>query len=448
MRYFIPRIGGNSVFCLLPLLIFIAGCGNKEAPKQGMPPRIVKMAQAKVEDVPIFVDSFGNLNPINNTNLVSQVTGQIMGAHFVEGQEVKEGDILFTIDKSTYQAQLDQALGTLGEDQASLKLNKDTMERNRVLAAKNIVSAQDFEKYVSEVQVSEAKIVSDKAAVEVARINLGYCDVRAPVAGITGKRLVDVGNTITGNNGPTLVNIKTISSLYVDFSIPERYLKKLRTAMDTGELKVKIMPVYEGMTAQNTEEFEGTLKLLDNAVDTQTGTIPLRAIVDNKASKLWAGQFIRVRLVFGYAKDSLVVPSEAIRMGPDGYYVFGVSVDVKGKTAKMIPVKISGRDDDLAVISEGDIKAGDSVITMGLFMLADGINVMTPEESAEMMKKMMQQKAGAHAKTGGKKPASGAAQSDGHSGQGKASEEQAPVEKNNAAAASPAKKEESAQPAK
>ena len=293
-------------------------------PLQAIPPRPVEIAVAIKKDAPDYLDSFGNLYSLYDVNVQSQIDGRVKEINFVEGADVKKGDLIVTIDPAQFQAALDKARAALNQGLADLKLKKVTLERNKVLFEKELISRQDFDKYSADLASSEAQVRLDAANVDIAKINMEYCFIRSPVDGLTGKLLVNVGNVVKAVSGPILVNIKAIDELYVDFTITETDLDKVRSAMKKGQLAVE---VYNDDNPDKI--YSGTLSLLDNSVDNNTGTLLLRAIVSNKARELWAGQFVRVRLILGISKDALQVPYEAIQLGQNGAYLFVVDPDNK-----------------------------------------------------------------------------------------------------------------------
>lgn len=366
------------IFYFLAGSLTITGCFKKPQQKQ-IPPRPIQSGVAVQKDVPIYIESFGNLTSPNNVDIKSQVTGKIQEVHFTEGDIVKKGDMLFTIDPSEYQANLNKAKAAVTQDLADLKLKKDTLARNKLLIEKNVISQQDFEKYETDVASAEAKLELDQAEVEFQKINLQYCSIAAPIDGITGKRQVDPGNIISANTGPTLVNIKSVDPLYIDFTIIEKDLDRARSSMTESKLTVDIV-------TEDNNKFSGQLSFLDNAVDDTTGTVSLRGIIPNSDKKLWPGQFVRVKLILGYEKDAILVPAPAVKLGQKGTYVFVVSADNK---ADLRIVQIGNRQDDYIVVKEG-VKVGEKVVTMGQMGLAPGVPVI--EQVQAQQQTQLQQK--------------------------------------------------------
>ncbi len=346
-------------------VLFFCGCGRPRT--QESRPRPVETAVAIEKDMPVYIESFGNLKTPYDVDIKSQVTGQIQEVHFKEGQETKKSDLLFIIDPSIYKAQVDKAQAALAQDLADLKLKEDTLRRNKKLLEKQLISLQDFDKYQTDVASARAKAKLDKAALELAIINLDYCFIRSPIDGLTGKRQVDPGNIVSANTGPVLVNIKAIDSFYIDFTIPEMELGRLRKAMGEGKLKVGIL--LEGAPDK---PYSGELQFLDNAVDNTTGTVALRAIISNKDRSLWAGQFVRVRLILSIDKNAVIVPYQAVQLGQKGNYLFAVTPDNK---ADLRIVNVGSREKDYIVIEDG-IKAGDRVVTAGQMGLSPGASII------------------------------------------------------------------------
>ncbi len=341
------------------------GCSEKkEIPP--MPPRPVQTAIAVQKDVPSYIETFGNLAALVNVDIKSQVTGKILEAHFAQGQKVAEGDLLFTIDPAEYKAAVEKAQAVVRSDDVDMKMKKDTLERNRGLASKELVSQQDFEKYETDVEAAAAKTLLDKAELVLAQINLDYCSIKSPVNGVTGKVLVDPGNIVLANNGPTLANVKAIDSLYVDFTVTDRQLQAIRSAMDAGILKTEVLVPNDG------KPYVGELKLIENAIDNTTGTISLRAIVSNKENALWAGQFVYVKLILGIQKDAVLIPYAAAQLGQKGSFAFVVTPENK---ADLRFLKVGSRQGEDIVVEDG-IKKDERVVTSGQMGLSPGVTVI------------------------------------------------------------------------
>lgn len=372
--------GPRNIIILLTVVViaFLAGrqliaiTHVKHTP--GVMPRPVSIAASVQKDVRVFIDAFGNMSTLNNTDVRSQVTGEIKEIRFKDGDEVKKGDVLFVIDSSLYKASLDKANAAVAQDEVDLKMKQDTLTRNQQLVGKNLISQQDFEKYQSDAESAKAKLLLDKANAEAARINLDYCNVIAPISGLTSKRQVDVGNIITANSGPVLVNIKTIDPLYTDFTISENDFKPVQEAFNKEQLDVLVRPSNSADGSR-----EGKLIFLDNAVNNTTGTVALRALVPNSDRYFWPGQFVRVKLVLSVLKDAVLVPTSAIQVGQNGNYLFAVKED---GTADLRFVKIGPVDGDFTVVTE-NVKPGEKIVTSGVLMLRTRTPIMEASAMAQ-----------------------------------------------------------------
>ncbi len=319
------------------LIIPAAGCSKKKAPEV-IPPCPVRVASAAQKDVPIYIQSFGNLAAPEDVNIVSQVAGRIQEVHFREGDAVAKGALLFTIDPVKYRAARDQAAAELAAARVDLKLKRDTLRRNRQLVAQKLISEQEFDTYYSAVAASSDRVELDEAALRGAAADLNYCFIRSPIDGITGKRLVDPGNVVPENTGPVLVNVKRIDPLYVDFTVPERDFSRLREARAEGALRVLVFtPGEEGAPV------EGQLKMIDNTISNSTGTIALRAEAANPGRTLWPGEFVTVKLIVGTARGAVVVPETAVQLGHKGKYLYTIGPGKKADLRDKIRVGPSSK---------------------------------------------------------------------------------------------------------
>lgn len=321
-------------------------------------------------DVPIQMHEFGRTSSPENVNIQPQVSGRIVEVHFTEGQEVKKGDLLFVIDPRPFQASLEQAQGQLKADQAQLDLNRRNLQRDEQTGAGRFVSAQQIDAEGAQVQIFEGAIIKDQAAIDQAKLNLEYCYVRSPLDGRTGRRLVDPGNYV-GTGGLPLVNIQRQEPVYVDFTISENDLARLRQSMGQGAaLSVDVVEPSRPDIIK-----AGELSMLDNSVSAQSGTALLRATIPNKDRYLWPGQYVNVTLTLQILKDALVVPNQTVQIGGKGAYLFTVKPD---DTVEQRLVSQGVRYQDLVVVSEG-VSAGETVVVEGQLALGNGMKV-NPKE--------------------------------------------------------------------
>ncbi|MBN2190198.1 MAG: efflux RND transporter periplasmic adaptor subunit [Candidatus Aureabacteria bacterium] len=355
------------IIALAVVLILVFKSCSKKKPVPQVHPRPVRMVAAVEKDIPVYINSFGTINSYYDVNIQARVTGEVMAAHFKEGDDVKQGDLLFSIDVRPYEAELEKAQATLAEDLVDLKLKQDTLERNRKLMEKNLISKQDFETYQSNAAAAEAKVSLDRAAVDQAKLNVEFCSICAPINGVTGKRLVDPGNIVSANTGPTLVNIRMIDPIFIDFTISEKDFPEVHKQMKQGTLGVTVKPAGDEKT------YEGKLTLVNNAVDPQTGMILLRAEIPNSDKTLWPGQYATIRLVVRTEKDAVLVPVTAVQFGQKGMYMYIVT---DKNTAELRDNIVVGLQQDDNLVIEKGVSPGEKVVTYGQLGLRDGIPVM------------------------------------------------------------------------
>jgi membrane fusion protein, multidrug efflux system len=353
---------------LLPFAI--AGCGQKPSTNAPQTARNVLVTQVRKMDVPIQMHEFGRTSSPENVNIQPQVAGRIMEVYFVEGQEVKKGDLLFVIDPRPFQASLEQAQGQLKADQAQLELNRRNLQRDEQTGMGRFVSAQQIDVDRAQVQIFEGAIVKDQAAIDQAKLNLEYCYVHSPLDGRTGRRLVDPGNYVSIGGSP-LVNIQRQDPVYADFTISENDLARLRESMKQGNaLTVDVIEPSRPNIIKT-----GQLSMLDNSVSTQSGTALLRATIPNQDRYLWPGQYVNVTLTLRILKDAMVVPSQTVQIGGKGTYLFVVKPD---DTVEQRLVTQGVRYQDLVVVSEG-ANPGETVVVEGQLALGNGMKV-NPKE--------------------------------------------------------------------
>src|SRR6201997_4741460 len=346
------------------------GCGQKQTTNAPPAAKNVLVTPVKKMDVPIQIHEFGRASSPANVNVQPQVSGRIMEVHFVQGEDVKKGDLLFVIDPRPFQANLEQSQGQLKADQAQLELDRRNLQRDEQTGAGRFVSAQQIDVDRAQVQIFEGAVVKDQAAIDQAKLNLEYCYVRSPLDGRTGRRLVDPGNYVS-TGGSALVNIQLQDPVYVDFTISENDLARLRQSMERGNaLKVEVIEPSRPDIVK-----AGKLSMLDNSVSAQSGTAMLRATIPNQDRYLWPGQYVNVTLTLQVLKDALVVPSQTVQLGGKGTYLFVVKPD---NTVEQRLVPQGVRYQDLVVVPEG-VKAGETVVVEGQITLANGTKV-NPKE--------------------------------------------------------------------
>jgi membrane fusion protein, multidrug efflux system len=284
-------------------------------------PTPVQTAPVQQKTVPVFLTALGTVTAYNTVTLQARVSGQLLEVNFREGQTVRKGDLLLQIDPRPYQAALDQAVGTLAKDEANLKDMQAEAERYTALYEAGVVSKEQQQLEINNSGQAEGTIKADQAAVEAARVNLGYTKIYSPIDGVVGLRQVDPGNIVSSTATTGLVVITQVHPIAVIFTLPEDQLPQVRQTMKGG--KKLVVEAYDRTDAHKIAT--GTLLTLDNEIDTTTGTAKLKAVFDNSDGGLFPNQFVNVRLILSERPNALVVPTAAIENGNQGDYVFVVN---------------------------------------------------------------------------------------------------------------------------
>lgn len=353
---------------VLSLLVFVLGCGSKDAVQAAKPPAAgapVKVATVTSRTMPVELQAIGNVEAISTVSIKAQISGQLMTVHFKEGDFVKKGQLLFTIDRAPFEAALRQAEGTLAKDEAQSLNAKLDAERYAGLGTQGVVSKQQVDAAGSAANAMAATVAADKAAVETAKINLEYTKIYSPINGRTGSIGVKEGNLVKANDVPILVTINQIEPIYVSFAIPEQQLAELKQYSGGKGLKVDATP--QG----GTQHFQGRLTFIDNSVDLTTGTIKLKATFDNAAHALWPGQFADVNLTLKSQPNAIVIPTAALQTSQNGTFVYVINQDL---SAQPQPVKVGWNVGEDTVIASG-LQPGQRVVTDGQLRLTPGAKV-------------------------------------------------------------------------
>ena len=353
------------------ILLAVSGCGKK-APPPVVPPVPVTTVQAVIKTLPLAVEGMGSVEPYNSLEIVPQVSGQILKFHFREGAEVQQDALLVSLDPAPYTETLRHAEAMLASDESALEFKTSEAKRYVGLDVK-AVSRSEFEKTRTEAEAQKHRVQADRAMVEQARLNVGYCAIRSPISGRAGAYLVNQGAVVEAGKTTVLV-VNQIEPVYVTFSVPEKHLAGIRAAQQKAPLAVEAR--LPGVDAQRRL---GRLAFIDNTVDPATGMIRLKGTFANTDAFLWPGQFVRVSLIVGEEAGVVVIPAKAVQAGPKGALVFVVKAD---QTVAVRPVRVARLAGEEAVLA-GGVSAGEVVVTDGQNKLKAGAAVVvTADPSA------------------------------------------------------------------
>jgi multidrug efflux system membrane fusion protein len=366
MRFLpIPRPALRAASLALALLgAAIGGCSKGGGAPGGGKGRPVPVTLASVEQKPMprEVRAVGTIEAYQTVRVLAQVAGEIRTVHFKEGDFVKKDEPLFTIDTRPYRVTLSEARARLTRDQALSKQAKTELDRMEKLVAEGVASQAELDKARSERASLEATVQADRAAVSGAAIDVSYAAIRSPISGRTGSLLVHAGNVVKAMDKP-LVTIRTIRPIYVRFSVPEQALSQVRTHLKAGGVFVRVRP-----RGQQAWSARGKLTFIENTIDPATGTIDMKAELENTDETFWPGQFVDAAVELEVQDGALVVPEPAVQSGQDGDHVFVVSAD---NHAELRKVRVDRQIGSEIVLSKG-VKAGERVVTDGQIRLAPG----------------------------------------------------------------------------
>ncbi len=373
-----PRSRLIAILGLVFLTFLSSACSNdKSKPVSAVIPVTVGTAVQKT--VPVQLRAIGNVQAYSTVTVKSKVGGELVRVHFTEGQDVRKGSLLFTIDPRPYEAALKQAEANLRRDLAQEKHAQEDARRYESLIQKGVVPQQQYDKFRTDADALEATVLADRAAVDHAKIQLGYCSIYSPIDGRTGSLIVKQGNIIKAED-INLVVINQVIPIDVAFSVPEQFLPEIKKYMASRKLQVEaFIPTDEGRPER------GEITFIDNAVDTNTGTIRLKGTFANREKKLWPGQFVNVVLTLTTEPNAIVVPTQAIQTGQQGQYVFVVKQDL---TVESRPV-VAGRSLSGETVIQKGLYRDEKVVTDGQLLLYPGarVEIKTSSSAASTTKK-------------------------------------------------------------
>lgn len=360
-------------------LAAIAGAGWYFSGAKAPPPQTenrpvpVVAVTAAPRPMPIRVEAVGNVQAVAMVPVRPRVEGEVLQVHINEGQEVTQGQILFTLDSRIAEANKRQAEANLARDKANLDRAQADLARYQELLKAGTATKQKVEQALSDAAQAQAAVKSDLAAIDNAKLTMGYATIKALVPGRTGVINAKLGSLAKPGDSQAMVTITQLRPINVAFSVAESNLPRIRAAMATGPLAVTVTSVSDpGLNAV------GKLSFIDSAIDTATGTIGLKASFDNDDTRLWPGQFVNVTLTLGTEEQALTVPAEAVQTGQSGTFVFVVD---EASKADIRPITLDRVIDGTAVIAKG-LKPGDKVVTQGQMRLAPGLKVTEAQSQA------------------------------------------------------------------
>ena len=348
---------------------------RKPPPPKPPPPIPVQSAVAQSGDVPIYLDGIGAVQAYNAVTVRAQVDGTLEKISFVEGQDVKAGQVLAQIDPRPLRAQLEQALAARARDAAQLANAKVDLQRYTTLVAQDSIATQQLDTQRALVAQNAATVQNDQAQIDYAKVQLGYTTIVSPIAGRTGVRQVDAGNLVHATDTTGIVTVTQIEPISVLFTLPEDAVSPVIRQMQAGPLSVAAM-----LRNESTPAAQGRLLMVNNQIDATTGTVQLKATFANHDHALWPGQFVDVRLLLKTLHNAVTIPPGAVQRGPQGEFVFVVQSD---GTVQMRAVRLSTSNPGNAVaLVDSGIAGGERVVTDGQLKLRSGAHVRLLQPAA------------------------------------------------------------------
>jgi multidrug efflux system membrane fusion protein len=353
---------------LIPLAVLLISACSGDAGKSAAPSVPVMTALVKRQSVPVNLTSIGTVQSLRTVAVKSQVDGVIAGIHFKEGDEVKAGDLLVTLDQRPFENNVHMAEADLVTARAQARHADADVERYKPLDEQSLVAKNTYMQFVTAAEIAKATVQAREAALANAELQLSYASIVAPIDGCTGQLQLHEGALVKANDASTvLLTVNQLAPISVAYSLPETFLDRVRLAINAGK---KLAATAVGTDAAS-KKAEGTLEFIDNSVDSTTGTVLLKATFANAAHELWPGELVNVETALGADEDVIVVPSPAVQNGQAGTQVFVVKPD---QTVELRSVKVDRVDGDITVIASG-LKAGETVVTDGQLRLASGTKV-------------------------------------------------------------------------
>ncbi|MEJ2794529.1 efflux RND transporter periplasmic adaptor subunit [Iodobacter sp. LRB] len=327
-------------FSLTLIALILVGCGKEAAKeKTERPPQQVTATTTQTADIALNLSAQGHVSPLDQVEVRPQTSGLISKVHFKEGDQIHAGQLLFSLDARTEEANVRQAIAKLAQSQAQLAAAERDYTRSKELALQSFISKTALDNAQSKLETLQATLAAERAAVDAAKINLSYSQIKAPLSGRAGLVEVHTGSYVQPSIAIPLVTISKLDPITVAFSLPERDLSLLQNAPQ---------PILVSATLADGNKMQGKLSFIDNAVNSSSGTIALKAEFSNPKNLLWPGAFVPVQVAAGTLKNAVVLPTQAVQTGPDHRFVFAIQAD---QTVKSIPVELLQVENERAVVS-------------------------------------------------------------------------------------------------
>jgi len=360
----------TAALMVAAVLLAASACSRSTTASLTAPTVPVSVATVEQKTVPVEVRGIGSVEAYSTVSIKAQVAAELTAVHFQEGQDVRAGDLLFSLDRRPFEAALRQAEANLARDIAQAEQAHAQARRYVQLREEGVAAEAQTEQFEAEARALDATVQADRAAVERARLNLEYCTIRSPLDGRTGRLMVNVGNLVKASDDPALVVINQVNPIYASFALPEQYLGDVKRYMAAGTLTV------EAFSRDDPERPErGRVSFVDNTVDTTTGTIRLKGVFPNAEKRLWPGQFVDVVLTLTEVPNAIVVPASALQSSQAGDFVYVVKAD---GTVESRPVETGQTVAGLTIVKQG-LHAGEIVVTDGQLRLIPGAKVKIVE---------------------------------------------------------------------
>src|SRR5882672_5513729 len=345
-------------------LSFLSACVGTKAASGPPPPVPVLAATVEQKDIPVQVHAIGAVEAYSTVSVKTQITGELTGVFFKEGEDVKKGQLIFTLDKRPLEADVRRAEGALARDEAQAQNALSEQKRYESLVKAGVVSTQEYDRVASNAAALEAAVRADRGALENAKVQLVYASIYSPINGRTGNLLVHQGNMIKANDVPALVNINQVEPIYVTFTVPQKYLADVKQYSRNGSL-----PVQALIPGDARGTITGKLSFIDNTVDSSTGTIKLKGVFANSDRRLWPGQFVDAYLTLKTQSNAVVIPSQAIQNGQQGTFVYVIKDDntVEARTITTTETQQAGQ-----LIVQKGLAVGERNVTDGQLRLVAG----------------------------------------------------------------------------